>query len=127
DYIPDYKSEYQNFFNTEQTPNVAIANYSHFKDEAKQQLRLLDLNEEDRLTAEYIIDILNNQGIMDRPVEEVMDDMSFYFQAMIELDRVQKAIKLVQTLEPVGIGACSMQECLLIQLRAMNQKRPDVK
>ena len=63
DDIPDYKSEYQNYFNTEQTPNIAISSFSHFKDEAKQQLRLLKLDEEELLTAEYIIDILNHQGL----------------------------------------------------------------
>ncbi len=127
DDIPDYKSEYQNYFNTEQTPNIAISSTNHFKDDAKQQLRLLDLNAEDLATAEYIIDILNNQGLMDRPLDEVADDMSFHFQALVETERVQKGLTIVQTLEPMGIGSTSVGQCLLIQLKNMNQKRPDVR
>src|SRR5690606_15434789 len=45
--IPDYKAEYQNYFNSEDTPNIPIKNFVHFKDEAKQQLRLLNLPEAD--------------------------------------------------------------------------------
>src|SRR5690606_11334886 len=63
DDVPDYKSEYQNYFSTEDAPNIPISSHTHFKDEAKQQLRLLDLPEEDMEMAEYVIDILNNQEL----------------------------------------------------------------
>lgn len=127
DDVPDYKAEYQNFFNSDDAPNVPLSNITHFKDEAKQQLRLLTLSDEEREIAEYVIDILNNQGLMDKPLDEVIDDMSFSFQRVIEDDAVKNALAIVQTLEPIGIGACSIQECLLLQLKKMNQKRPDVK
>lgn len=127
DDVPDYKNEYQNYFATEDTPNAPMASIIHFKEDAKQQLRMLDLSEEDMATAEYIIDILNQQGIMEIPLEEVVDDMSFHFHTLVETDRVKRGLQIVQTLDPIGIGACSIQECLLIQLRAMNSKRPDVK
>lgn len=127
DDVPDYKTEYQNYFDTEHTPNVAITSVSHFKDEAKQQLRMLPLTEDELKTAEYIIDILNHQGLMDRPIDEVADDMSFHFQTLISEDTIRNGLKIVQTLEPLGIGACSVQDCLLLQLQNMNVKRPDVR
>jgi RNA polymerase sigma-54 factor len=127
DDIPDYKHEYQNYFSTEQTPNMPLSSFNHFKDDAKQQLRLLDLNEEDREMAEYVIDVLNNQGLMDKPLEEVADDYSFHKQSLIDVDRIQRGLEIVQTLEPVGIGARSIQECLLLQLKSRDARRPDVK
>lgn len=127
DDVPDYKSEYQNYFHTEQTPNVALASYTHFKDDAKQQLRLLSISEEDRNLAEYIIDVLNNRGLMDKPLEEVADDLSFHAQALIEVEDIKRALAIVQTLEPIGIGATSIQECLLLQLKTMGDKRPDIR
>lgn len=127
DDVPDYKAEYQNYFTAETAPNIAISSISHFKDEAKQQLHMLDLDEADMAAAEYVIDILNHQGIMDRSIDEVCDDMSFHFHELVAPERVQRALEIVQTLEPVGIGACSIQQCLLIQLSKMNEKRPDVK
>ncbi|MES2702476.1 MAG: RNA polymerase factor sigma-54 [Bacteroidota bacterium] len=124
---PDYKSDYQNFFDSEVAPNSAIVNVTTFKEDAKEQLNMLDLEDNDRATAEYLIDILNPQGLMDRPLDEVADDMSFHFQSVIETETIIRGLAIVQSLDPIGIGACSIQECLLIQLRAMNDKRPDVK
>ena len=127
DDVPDYKSEYQNFFDSEVAPNTAIVNFTTFKEDAKQQLSLLELSKEDRATAEYIIDILSPQGLMDRPLDEVADDMSFHFQNVVEEETIKRGLAIVQSLDPIGIGACSIRECLIIQLRAMNVKRPDVK
>ena len=77
--------------------------------------------------AEYVIDILNSQGLMDKPLDEVVDDLSFLKQTLIDEEKIKHAISIVQTLDPIGLGACSVQECLLIQLRSMNQKRPDIR
>ena len=123
----DYKAEYQNYFDSEVAPNSAIVNETTFKEDAKQQLNMLHLNDEDHNTAEYIIDILNPQGFMDKPLDEVADDMSFHFQTIIETDTIKRGLVIVQSLDPVGIGACSIQECLLLQLHTLNIKRPDVK
>lgn len=127
DDVPDYKSEYQNFFDGEVAPNSAIVNVTTFKEDARAQLHMLDLTKEEMETAEYIIDILSPQGLMDRPLDEVADDMSFHFQNVIEEETIKHGLTIVQSLDPIGIGATSIQECLLIQLHAMNTKRPDVK
>jgi RNA polymerase sigma-54 factor len=126
DDVPDYKAEYQNYFNAEDTPEMPLSNFVHYKEDAKQQLRLLDITEEDAIVAEYLIDVLSNKGLMDRPFEEVADDLSFQLHKMIEVEELERVLAIVQTLEPVGIGARSVQECLLIQLKQMNTKRPDV-
>lgn len=127
DDVPDYKSEYQNYFHTEETPNAPLASYTHFKDEAKQQLRLLNIEDGERALAELIIDMLDNRGLMDKPLDEVADDLSFYAQSLIEVEDIKRALSIVQTLEPIGLGATSIQECLLIQLRQMSERRPDIK
>ncbi len=124
---PDYKTEYMNYFDPAVAPNTAIVNISTFKEEAKQQLQLLPLSAEDHRIAEYLIDILNAHGLMDRPLDEVADDMSFHFQSVVETDTVKKGLKIVQSLEPVGLGACNIKECLILQLQNMNTVRQDVK
>ncbi len=123
---PDYKSDYQNYFDSESNINVPIVNVVTFKEEAKQQLQLLKISEADKEIAEYIIDILTPQGFMDRQLDEVADDMSFHFQTVVETETVRKGLTLVQSLDPPGIGSYTIQECLLCQLRNMNTRRPDV-
>jgi RNA polymerase sigma-54 factor len=127
DDVPDYKQEYQNYFTSDFAPNTALRNVEHFKDEAKQQLRMLDLSEADMEIAEYLVDVLNNQGLMDKPLEEIAEDYSFIRQSIVETEEFERVLKIVQTLDPIGIGARSIQECLMIQLRTMNPNRPDVK
>jgi len=124
---PDHRLEHQNYFDSEIAPNSPIVAVTTFKEDAKKQLSLLTLSKEDRDTEEYLIDILNPQGLMDRPLDEVADDMSFHFQTVIETEIISKGLAIVQSLDPIGLGATSIRECLLLQLKAMNVKRPDVK
>ncbi len=123
---PDYKQEYSNYFTNETMPQSAMASIIHFKDDAKLQLRLLDLSESDHRLAEYLIDALNGQGLMDKPLEEVADDLSFHLGALIDEKEVERLLLVIQTLEPIGLGSRSVQECLQLQLDAMNGKRPDI-
>ena len=113
---PDYKQEYQNYFDKDVAPQMAIASSPHFKDDAKQQLRMRSLEGRDLEIAEYLIDVLDNHGLMDRDMEEVADDLSFHLQAMVEVEEVNRILAIIQDLEPIGIGAKSIQECLLLQL-----------
>jgi RNA polymerase sigma-54 factor len=53
--------------------------------------------------------------------------MSFHFQNIVEPELVKRALTIVQSLDPVGIGACSIRECLLLQLKAMDVADPVVK
>ena len=124
---PDYKAEYQNYFNDEQTPEIPLKHVVHFKDELKQQLRMLDVNEREKEIASCIIDLLNSNGMIDRSTDDLIDDLSFQFHEMIEAPEIERAIATLQTLEPAGIATRSVQECLLKQLENMNVKRPDVK
>jgi RNA polymerase sigma-54 factor len=127
DDVPDYKADYQNYFDSEIAPDTPIVHVATYKEEAHQQLQLLSFPEEQRMYADYLIDLLNGEGFMDRPLDEVADDMSFHFQRIVELPTVKEALTIVQSLEPVGIGSTTVQECLLLQLRYMDARRPDVK
>lgn len=124
---PDFKQEYRNYFDGEDVPDMPIVNVATFKEDAKQQLHLLDLSEIDMAISEYIIDILNPHGLMDLSLDEVADDMSFHFQNVVEPATVKRGLEIVQSLDPVGIGACSIRECLLLQLKQMDIEKPVVK
>ena len=127
DDVPNYKSEYQNYFDQEDAPDRAIVSTTTFKEDAYNQLQLMHISDEDKAAAGYIIYVLNSDGFMDRDPEEVMEDMSFHFHKVIQEVDFKRALAIVQSLEPVGIGSRNVQECLLIQLKAMDIKKPFVK
>ncbi len=114
--LPDYKQEYQNYFDSSVAPPIAIASTTQFKDDLHQQLHLRELTEQELQITEYLIDSLNDHGLMDRNVDEVADDLSFLFQRLVEVEEVAHGLSVIQELEPVGVGATSVQQCLQLQL-----------
>ncbi len=127
DDIPDYKTEYQNYFAADQLPEMPIVSMSYFRDELKQQLRLQEISEKDRMLAEYLVDMLNDRGLMDKSLEDVADDLSFNMQILVDEKELERILSLIQELEPVGIGARDVRQCLLLQLERMNRRRPDIR
>jgi RNA polymerase sigma-54 factor len=127
DDIPDYKQEYQNYFSTDQVPEMVITSTSHFKDEAKQQLRMLDLCEKDHAIAAYLIDVLDSRGLMEKDLDEVADNLSFHVQGLVEVSTIERLLAIIQQLDPVGIGARSVQECLELQLEKMDLRNPEIR
>ncbi|MBL7049974.1 MAG: RNA polymerase factor sigma-54 [Nitrospira sp.] len=80
------------------------------------QLRLSHTTENTRQTAEIIINSLNEDGYLKSTVEEMAA------LAKIDLDTAQEALTLIQSLDPAGVGARDLQECLLLQLEPLNLK-----
>jgi len=119
---PDYKQEYGNYFAEETVPLMAISAPPTFKEEAKSQLRMMDLPEQDLLLGEYLIELLNERGILDKSIEEVADDLSFHLQQVVEEKEIERVLKVIQSMEPVGLGARSIQECLEMQLNKLDHR-----
>lgn len=96
--------------------NRQVAYQTNFKEDAKQQLHALLLDDYTVELAEYIIDSLNDKGLLDNTLEELCDDLSFKKKKWIEVTDLQKALDVLRYIEPVGLGARDIRECLLIQL-----------
>ena len=126
DDIPDYKLEYTNYLNSEKIPNVPVAESFDFRKDLKEQLRLISSNENEIAVADFLIDSLNDSGMLDQELERIAEDLSFKNKIWVETDDLEKVLLKIQELEPVGVGARNTRECLLLQLNKMNRKRPDV-
>lgn len=127
DDIPDYSTEYAGYLNAEDLPQRPLTETSCFRTELKEQFRLLEVTEEDAKMADYLIDSLSDNGLLEQDLDKIAEDISFRQNCWIETTQLEKVLKLVQELEPAGIATRSIQECLLAQLSRMNNKRPDVK
>lgn len=127
DDIPDYKAEYGSFLHNDKLPEKPISNNFDYRSSLKDQFALLSEDETEVELAEFLIDSLNDSGLMEQSLESLAEDFSFKKNKWIESEAFLSVLAKVQQLEPVGIGARSIRECLLIQLYKMNTKRPDVK
>ena len=127
DDIPDYKTEYNNYLNTEKVPEKPIAEVPDFREELKNQCRFLDVPEDKYYLFDFLIDSLNENGFLEQDLEELASEISFKRKAWIEPEELDECLKLIRELEPVGAGCRNVQEFMLLQLRRMNTRRPDVK
>lgn len=127
DDVPDYKTEYENYFNSEKIPERPLPEAADYREASKQQFKLMYNDEREILLATYLIDSLNEWGMLDNDLPAIADDFSFRYKSWIEPEELEAVLLKIQELEPAGIGARSIRECMMIQLKRLNQKRPDVK
>ncbi len=124
---PDYTNEYAGYLNADDLPQRPLTDAPCFRTELKQQFRLLFISDEETRLADYLIDSLNDDGLLDQDLEKIAEDFSFKQNCWIEASQLEQVLKKIQVLEPAGVGTRSIQECLLVQLQRMNTKRPDIK
>jgi RNA polymerase sigma-54 factor len=127
DDIPDYKLEYNNYLHDDKVPERPLSGGYDYRKLLKEQYKISCSDVAEIELAEYIIDSLTEHGLMEQGVSELAEDLSFKYNKWVEADDVMIVLKRIQRLDPVGVGARNVRECLLIQLGRMNCKRPDVK
>ncbi|MBD0368984.1 MAG: RNA polymerase factor sigma-54, partial [Flavisolibacter sp.] len=127
DDIPDYKVEYNNYLHDEKLPDRPIISQEDYRKALKDQFNLTTDNETEIELAEYIIDSFDECCLMQQDLEKLAEDISFKQNKWVEAAQIAVILKKIQQLDPVGVGAGSIRECLLLQLRQMNQKQPNVR
>ncbi len=125
DYIPSYKTKVNNWGKDPRPEYNTFSVRRSFTQSLMEQLGCRSLSARQHDIAAFIIGSLDEDGYLRRDLESLVDDMAF--RAGIETDagEVREMLAVVQDLEPVGVGARDLRECLLLQLRACRQT-PDV-
>jgi RNA polymerase sigma-54 factor len=91
------------------------------QDYLRWQMRLTPFSDTDRAIAEIIIEAIDENGLLTISSQDVLDSLGV---DEVELDEVEAVLKRIQLFDPVGVGARSIQECLLIQLRQFDPDTP---
>lgn len=125
--VPDYKLEYGNYLNNDTIPERPIVNSTDYRKILKEQFKLNCTSEQEIELADYIIDSLNEHGLIEQSAEEIAEDISFKHNKWVESSEIEFVLRKIQALEPVGVGARNIRECLLLQLYRLNSRRPDIK
>ncbi|MEZ4721508.1 MAG: RNA polymerase factor sigma-54 [Flavobacteriales bacterium] len=118
DETPGYKYEANNYSKDDEDRRMPIGNSSTFHDRLIEQLHLRNLNETEFAICEHLIGSLDDSGYLRREVSAVVDDLAFTQSIMTSEDEVNKLLENeVQDMDPAGIGARDLQECLLLQIK----------
>jgi len=81
------------------------------------QLSLLNLSEDLFLLGEEIIGNLSGDGYLNRNLDEIVNELRMFEHINVTDEQAQELLNTIQTFDPIGIAACDLRECLLIQLR----------
>ncbi len=127
DETPTYKLSVRNKGADDDEKSVPFASGSTFRDLLGQQLALRNISEEQAFLAEIIIGNLDDDGYLRRDIENITDDLAFSQNIAVTDEDVLKALIIIQDLDPAGVGARTLQECLLLQLKRMNNDYPSIK
>jgi len=98
---------------------LAAPDTPSLRDHLNQQLTLTGIGERDRALVALLIDVLDDDGYLTQPLEEVA--ALFAAEAEVDLEELAIALRHLQNLEPAGVGARSPAECLLLQLRTLGE------
>jgi RNA polymerase sigma-54 factor len=114
----DYQLSTINTSKDDKTPERIATNDYSLQENLIAQLGILLLNDNERNIAEYIVGNLDDSGYLERENRAIANDLLFTYNINTSIEEIEHIIKdVIQELDPPGIGARTLQECLLIQLR----------
>ena len=116
DDIPAYKLNY-NSNNDNENTEIPIGSGTSFTEYLSSQLNILSLNDEDMKIAQFLVGSIDSSGYIRQDLNEIVDDLAFTQNIDVSIERIKKILLTVQSLDPPGVGAQSLKECLVIQLK----------
>ena len=120
DYLDDdteYKTQVNNTSKDDEEKVIPLSGDISFQDRIGTQLHLLDLNEKEFIIADTIVGNLDESGYLNREIEAIVDDLAFSSNVIVTEEDVSKILEMIQELDPAGIGARDLRECLLLQIK----------
>lgn len=119
DDIPSY--QYNDMTEQERRPEMNYQASETVLEDLRAQLNLLPhISEDIKNIALYVIGCLNPKGYLERDTETIVDDFIFIASKVVTEEQVKEAISVVQSLEPAGVGARNIRECLILQLKRID-------
>ena len=119
DDTPDYKLSVRNTGPDDEDRELPIAGGTTFQDSMRSQLSLRYADERTRLLAEHLIGNLDEDGYLRRDLDSIVNDLAFTQNIMCEREDLDKALRELQNLDPAGVGARDLRECLLLQVKRL--------
>jgi len=125
DDVPSYELGYYDSSDStnKEIPTSGGISFHQFLD---NQVKNLIIQESDKPIADFIIGSIDESGYVRRNIDDLVDDLAFSQNLMVEKEKVELILKKIQGLDPAGVGARSLQECLLLQLKRKDETRESI-
>jgi RNA polymerase sigma-54 factor len=117
DEIPDYRTKANNYSADDDEKSVPYAAGISFNQYLLSQLNTTYLNDQEWSIAEFLVGSVDESGYIRRPLSDITDDLAFTQNIYTDEETIEKVLSLVQELDPPGVAARSLEECLIIQLK----------
>ena len=119
---PSYKSRINNFSKDDKQRPVNITEGRSMQEYLFEQLSFRNLNSREQAIAEFLVGSIDEDGYLRRDMDSISDDIAFSLGIEATTQEIERLLEVIHELEPAGIGARNLQECLLLQMR---QRRAD--
>ena len=119
DDTPSYKSRINNFSKDDKQRPVYLTEGRSLQEYLVEQLSYRNLSERDMKLAVYLIGSIDEDGYLRRDLESISDDIAFTVGIETSVSELERLLDIIHELEPAGIGARDLRECLLLQMNQM--------
>ncbi|PRX57656.1 RNA polymerase factor sigma-54 [Flagellimonas meridianipacifica] len=117
DEVPDYRTQVSNYSADDDEKSIPYASGISFNQYLLNQLNTVHLDDQEWSIAEFLVGSIDESGYIRRPLSDIMDDLAFTQNIYTEEDKIEEVLKIVQQLDPPGVAARSLDECLILQLK----------
>ena len=116
DETPSYKLSANNYSADDEEKQTPYASGTSFNQHLLQQLNTYRLDDEEEEIAQFLVGSVDESGYIRRDIQDIVDDLAFTQNVYTSEEKVEKVLKIVQELDPPGVAARDLQECLFLQL-----------
>jgi RNA polymerase sigma-54 factor len=128
DDIPDYRLQAKNYSKDEdKRTEIPFSVGSSFHEHLESQLGLRDLTDKQKVLGEYILGNIDEDGYLRRELINIVDDLAFLQNVETTESELEEVLQIIQDLEPAGVGARTLRECLLLQIEKRDNSQLSMK
>ena len=119
DQMPDYNTDSYNNQDNADYEEMVYGDTTSFYDKLKEQMDMQVLSDKEKQVMEYLIGSLDDDGLLRKDLDSISDELAIYHNLDVDEKDVEHVLHILQTFDPAGVGARSLQECLLLQVKRM--------
>ena len=123
DEIPTYKLQANNYSADDEDNRIPYSGGITFNQHLSNQLHTFSLEPNQEQIAEFMVGCIDDNGYIRRTIDDIVDDLAFSENIYTTNEEVESLLKVVQQLDPAGVGARTLKECLKLQLERKEETK----